>query len=150
MKPFPLVVIVALAAIHSGCGQRGGDLKPEAAHTDGIAPVQLTSTNFQQEVIQSDLPVLVDMWATWCQPCIAMKPTLRQLAEELQGQVKVAELNIEENLFVTEKYEVDRYPMLLIFIDGEEVTRLIGSQPSDSLREALNEAITTSDQPHKD
>jgi thioredoxin-like negative regulator of GroEL len=67
-----------------------------------------------------------------------MKPTIRELAQELAGKVKVAELNVDENAFVQEKYEVDRYPMLLIFINGVEAERLVGQKSKLELIEALN------------
>ena len=126
-----LVVLVLLAA---GCGR---DSSPVSGTTSLIVadPIQLTDETFQREVIESELPVLVDMWAPWCQPCIAMKPTIRELSSELSGKAKVAELNIEQNPFIKEKYNVDKYPMLLIFADGIEVQRLVGIQGREELLE---------------
>ena len=89
-------------------------------------------------MIESELPVLVDMWAPWCGQCIEMKPTLQLVTEELNGQAKVAELNIDENPFIKEKYGIDRYPTLLIFQNGEEVDRLSGEKSESELLEALS------------
>ena len=123
-----------------GCGQ-SSDPKPSHSglpvSPGGIAPVQLTDANFQQKVLQSDVPVLVDMWAPWCQPCIAMKPTIRELAEELQGEAIVGDLNIDENPFIQQKYNIDKYPMLLIFVDVNEVQRLVGIKSKEELANAL-------------
>lgn len=135
MKPTDLLLFVCLAFVVSGCGQ-SPPLEPSAAQS-GIDPVHLTDANFRTEVIESDVPVLVDMWAPWCQPCITMTPMIRELASELSGEVKVAELNIEQNPFIEGKYNIDKYPMLLIFIDGKEVERLIGLKSKDDLEEAL-------------
>ncbi|MDF1844138.1 MAG: thioredoxin domain-containing protein [Rubripirellula sp.] len=135
-----LVVLVLLAA---GCGR---DSSPVSGTTSLIVadPIQLTDETFQREVIESELPVLVDMWAPWCQPCIAMKPTIRELSSELSGKAKVAELNIEQNPFIKEKYNVDKYPMLLIFADGIEVQRLVGIQGREELLEALSDHLASS------
>ena len=86
------------------------------------------------------------MWAPWCQPCIAMKPTIQRLASELSGDVKVAELNIEENPFIQQKYDIDKYPMLLIFVDGIEVQRLVGSETHEQLLDALSNHVAVEKQ----
>ena len=119
MKATSLVLLMVLTIAVTGCGQ--SPLPEPSVTRPDVKPVHLTDTNFQAEVLESEVPVLVDMWVPWCQPCIAMKPTLRQIASELTGKVKVSELNIEENPFTKQKYDVDRYPMLLVFLDGKEV-----------------------------
>lgn len=138
---FLLMVVAALGLIQFGCGYRKSEIKSASLLSKGPDPIQLTDANFQQEVIDSDIPVLVDMWAPWCQPCIAMKPTIRELASEMAGQVKVGELNIDENLFIKQKYSVNKYPMLLIFVDGFEVQRIIGLQSKEELIDALRDTI---------
>ena len=135
------MVVAALGLIQFGCGYRKSEIKSASLLSKGPDPIQLTDANFQQEVIDSDIPVLVDMWAPWCQPCIAMKPTIRELASEMAGQVKVGELNIDENLFIKQKYSVNKYPMLLIFVDGFEVQRIIGLQSKEELIDALRDTI---------
>lgn len=138
---FLLMVVAALGLIQFGCGYRKSEIKSASLLSKGPDPIQLTDANFQQEVIDSDIPVLVDMWAPWCQPCIAMKPTIRELASEMAGQVKVGELNIDENLFIKQKHSVNKYPMLLIFVDGIEVQRIIGLQSKEELIDALRHTI---------
>ena len=142
MRALYLLPLLVLSAVYIGCGREQGMPTEDTRPLGGVDPVQLTDTNFQREVLESDVPVLVDMWAPWCQPCIAMKPTIRGLAEELVGQVKVAELNVDENPFIKEKYKVDRYPMLLVFVDGVEVKRLIGLKSKEELIEALRTATS--------
>ena len=131
------LMLIVFSVVQSGCNSRVVEKSLDVANANGIMPVQLTDANFQAEVIESDLPVLVDLWAPWCQPCIEMKPALRDLASDMSGQVKVAELNIDENLFIKQKYNVEQYPTLLIFVDGVEVHRTIGLQSKLELLEVL-------------
>ncbi|WP_417377407.1 thioredoxin family protein [Gimesia maris] len=137
IRPIQTLAIAVVAALPIGCGQDHESMKDDHAATDGIDPVQLTDANFEQQVLQSELPVLVDMWVPWCPPCIAMKPTIRQLANDLRGDVKVAELNVDENPFLKEKYEVRRYPTVLVFVDGNVVIRLEESQTKETLVQTL-------------
>ncbi|TWU55951.1 thioredoxin family protein [Rubripirellula reticaptiva] len=139
-----IALLTVVAVLQIGCGSRVAEKPLDNSQADGIKPVQLTDANFQTEVIESDLPVLVDMWAPWCGPCIEMKPTLRLVTEELTGQAKVAELNIDENPFIKEKYGIDRYPTLLIFRNGEEVDRLSGEKTEGELIEALSPFLSSS------
>ena len=138
MNPIHMLSLVVLCAYCIGCGPEQHSPGEDTRVSSVIAPTHVTDANFQAEVLESDNTVLVDMWAPWCQPCIDMKPTIRELAQELDGQVKVAELNVDENPFIQEKYEVERYPMLLIFINGVEAERLVGQKSKLELIEALN------------
>lgn len=134
MKSSLLMLLVAFTIVVFGCQQP----RPQPSSSlGGAEPVQLTDANFHNEVIENDAPVLVDMWAPSCQPCIAMKPTVRELATELQGVAKVGELNVEENEFIRQKYGIDMYPMLLVFVGGREVERLVGTPTRDTLLAAV-------------
>lgn len=138
MKIFNLLVLIAFTLLQAGCtnetsNRSDGHPAPER----GADPVQLTDENFEREVLKSDEPVLVDMWAQWCQPCVELKPTIRELAEDFAGEVKVGELDVDANPFVAEKYDIDRYPTLIIFRDGQEVDRLVGVKTREELAELL-------------
>ena len=137
MRTICLLTFGVLSAAMFGCDRSESPATDEKVRLSGVTPVELTDANFQREVIESEFPVLVDMWAPWCQPCIALKPTIRELASELSGEVKVAELNIEQNPFIKEKYHIDKYPMLLIFVDGKEVERLVGLKSKEYLNDAI-------------
>ena len=102
-----------LAAFISGCQRPTPQTDANAG--DHSSVIQLTDDNFQSEVIESDLPVLVDMWAPWCGPCIEMKPTIEEFAAEIKGIAKVGALNVDENPFVTEKYEIDNLYSIYTF-----------------------------------
>ena len=137
--------LIALVLLTVGCDRDSSPTNVVPSPTSA-GPIQLTDDSFQAEVLESELPVLVDMWAPWCQPCIAMKPTIQRLASELSGDVKVAELNIEDNPFIQQKYDIDKYPMLLIFVDGIEVQRLVGSETHEQLLDALSNHVAVEKQ----
>ncbi|MGH9821861.1 MAG: thioredoxin [Blastocatellia bacterium] len=100
-------------------------------------PVHITDANFASEVERSALPVLLDLWAPWCPPCRVIAPIIEQLAGELSGKVKVGKLNTDENQITGSKFGVRSIPTLLIFKDGREVDRLIGSVPKSTILDHL-------------
>lgn len=95
--------------------------------------VELTSENFDAEVLQSDVPVLVDFWAVWCAPCRMIAPLVEELAETYSGSVKVAKLNVDENGDIASRYNVRGIPALLIFDDGEVRDQMVGAGSRDSI-----------------
>jgi thioredoxin 1 len=99
---------------------------------------QFTDQNFDQEVIQSDKPVLVDFWAPWCGPCQAMGPVIDELAKEFEGKVKVGKLNVDENSVKAQEFGIMSIPSLKIFKDGKVVKEFTGMQSKDVLVEELN------------
>lgn len=103
--------------------------------------IEFTDANFQQEVLQSKEPVLVDFWAVWCMPCRAIAPAVEALATEYKGRAKVGKLNVDENIQVASRYGIRSIPTLLIFKDGKPVDQIIGVQPKAKLAEALERAI---------
>ena len=134
---WPIVIVSLLA----GCN---GDTKldaPRAGTRENGRVLVLTDKNFEREVLDSPRPVLVDFWAAWCQPCLEMKPVIRELAEEYAGRLKIGQLNTENNPFTTAKYEIETVPALLLFRDGELVERVNGRQPRDDLVRLLESAL---------
>ncbi|HHU77911.1 MAG: thioredoxin [Caldicoprobacterales bacterium] len=102
--------------------------------------VNLTLDNFEDEVENSSLPVLVDFWAEWCGPCKMIAPIIDQLAEEFDGKAIIAKVNVDENRELTERFKIMSIPTLLIFRDGEVVNQLIGVRPKAELVKALQNA----------
>jgi thioredoxin 2 len=100
-------------------------------------PVVVTDATFEQEVEKSSLPVLIDCWAPWCGPCWMLTPIIEQLAEELDGRIKFAKLNVDENPQTTIKFGIMAIPTMLIFKDGEAVDRLVGVQPKAAIERKL-------------
>ena len=103
---------------------------------------EINETNFEQVVLKSNLPVLVDCWAPWCMPCRAQQPILEKVADEFQGKALIASLNTEENRDTAYGLNIHSIPTLVVFKDGEERRRLIGLQKADSLTKALADAIS--------
>ena len=98
----------------------------------------LTDATFDENVKASDVPVLVDFWAEWCGPCKMIAPVLEEIAEEQAGKVRIAKLNIDDNLDVTRRFDVMSIPTLILFKDGEPATRLIGAKPKAALLEEIS------------
>jgi thioredoxin 1 len=96
-----------------------------------------TDQNFQQEVLNSQKPVLVDFWAPWCGPCQMMGPIIEELAEELEGKVVVGKLNVDENPQMAQKYGIMSIPTLLIFKNGQVIEQFVGVQPKEVLKTSL-------------
>ncbi len=104
-------------------------------------PVELTDDNFEQEVINSDLPVLVDFWATWCGPCRMVGPIVDELAKEYAGKVKVGKMNVDSNGRTSIKYGIMSIPSLLFFKKGQVVDQLVGAAPKRSFVEKLDRIL---------
>ena len=110
---------------------------------DAAGPITVTDATFAAEVERSATPVLLDLWADWCGPCHMLAPTIDQLSSEMNGRVKVAKLNIDENPSVANRFGVRSIPTLLVLNGGREVDRLVGVQPKQEIVRRL-EAILRS------
>lgn len=106
-----------------------------------MQPIELTDANFEQEVIKSEIPVLVDFWAVWCGPCKMIAPIVNELAFEYTGKVKVGKLDIDNNQQVAMKYGIRSIPTLLIFKDGKIVDQIIGAVPKATIAAKINSHV---------
>ncbi len=100
-----------------------------------------TDQNFKEEVLESNLPVLVDFWAPWCPPCKMIGPVIEEIAEEFNGKVKVGKFNVQENQQVPVQYGIMAIPNLKIFKDGQIVDEIVGLVPKEVIIEKLNSII---------
>ena len=97
----------------------------------------VTETSFEQEVIQSDKPVIVDFWAEWCGPCHAVAPVLERIADERPDELKVVKVNIDEEQGLAMRFGITSIPTILLFRDGEPAAAAIGAQPKQMLEKTL-------------
>jgi thioredoxin 1 len=100
--------------------------------------IQATDSNWQSEVVDATVPVLVDFWAEWCSPCRAIAPVLEELATELAGKVKIAKVNVDENPDLAGQFGIRSIPTLLIIKGGQVQQQLVGSMPKMTLKAKLD------------
>ncbi len=105
-----------------------------------MSTVKVTDESFERDVLQSDLPVLVDFWAEWCGPCKQIAPALEQISEDLSGQVVVAKMNIEEADRTPARYGVRGIPTMMLFRGGQMTSMKVGAMPKQKIVEWLGEA----------
>ena len=102
-----------------------------------MAEITITKDNFQKEVLESDIPVLVDFWATWCDPCRMLAPTIEEIAEENEGKIKVGKVNVDEEQELAFKFGIMSIPTLIVFKNGEAVNQTMGFQPKENIMALL-------------
>jgi len=104
-------------------------------------PVEVNDSNFDQMVLQSKTPVMVDFWAVWCGPCRMVEPVVEELANDYEGKVTVARLNVDENPKTASQYSIMSIPTLLIFKDGAPVSNIVGFRPKAELQRSLDAVL---------
>ena len=102
---------------------------------------EVTDETFEQDVLQADMPVVLDFWAPWCGPCRAVEPILQQLEGDLRGRIEFAKLNIDENPLTAARYDVLSIPTAILFVDGEPRSTLIGARPRSHYERVLAEVL---------
>ncbi|KIJ88624.1 thioredoxin [Rickettsia asembonensis] len=102
---------------------------------------KVTDSSFKKEVLESDLPVLVDFWAEWCGPCKMLTPIIDEISKELKGKVKVLKMNIDENPNIPSEYGIRSIPTIMLFKNGEQKDTKIGLQQKNSLLDWINKSI---------
>lgn len=100
--------------------------------------IEITDANFTTEVLQSDIPVLVDFWAEWCSPCRAIAPLIEKISQDYQGKLKVGKLNVDDYSDLASKYGITAIPTLIVFKDGKPIDRIVGVISEEELKSRLN------------
>lgn len=103
--------------------------------------VHLTDANFEEEVIKSSLPILVDFWAEWCGPCRMVAPVLDELTKEYEGKVKIAKVNVDENKEKAMQYGIMSIPNMKLFKDGKVVDEVVGALPKEEIKKIIDRIL---------
>jgi thioredoxin 1 len=102
---------------------------------------EVTDQNFEQDVLKSEQPVLVDFWAEWCTPCKMLTPTVEQVAQQYEGRAKVVKMNVDENNQVPPRYGIKGIPTLILFKGGNEAERVVGATSKDNISRMIDRAL---------
>ena len=105
------------------------------------AIIEVSDANFESEVVNSDLPVLVDFWAPWCGPCRAIAPMVEEISASYAGKIKVGKMNVDENQSTTMKFGIRSIPTLIMFKGGEAVDQIIGAVPKSEIEQVVEKSL---------
>lgn len=108
-----------------------------------MADLAFTDENFDQEVLKSTTPVVVDFWAPWCAPCRIVSPIVEELAKEYEGKLKVGKINVDENPKAAQNFSVMSIPTIILFKDGKPGKTMIGAQSKDNYKRSIDEALAS-------
>lgn len=108
----------------------------------GSHTVEITDSNFEAEVEKAEVPVLVDFWAAWCGPCLALAPTVEQIAEEYEGKIKVGKLDVDAHGALSARFSIRGIPTLLLFKDGQVKEQLVGAVPKATIVSAISKHLS--------
>ena len=100
--------------------------------------IELTDQNFQKEVLESEIPVLVDLWAEWCAPCLMLAPIIEEISNDYKGKIKVGKLDVDKNPNTSVQYGIRSIPTLLYFKNGKVEKQIVGYQPKNSIVDSLD------------
>lgn len=103
--------------------------------------IEVRDNNFEQEVLKSDVPTVVDFWAVWCGPCKMLAPVIDEVSEELAGKAKFVKVNVDENPVVSSQFRIASIPTVMIFKDGKAVDTLVGFRPKDAIKASIEKHL---------
>ena len=103
--------------------------------------LEVNESSYKTEVLESATPVVVDFWAEWCMPCKMLTPTVEELSEEYKGKVKFTKVNVDNNTQLATELQILSIPVLILFKDGKELTRIVGANPKDEIKKQIETAL---------
>ena len=106
-----------------------------------MAELDVNEQNFEQEVVNSDIPVLLDFWAPWCGPCKMLMPVVEELANEYDGKIKVGKVNTDENMSLSSKFQITSIPCLIIFKNGKPINKMVGFRPKNDIKKEIENVL---------
>ncbi len=106
-----------------------------------MKPIDVDEKDFEQTVLKSKIPVLVDFWAPWCRPCLMVAPIVEELAEEYSGRVNFVRVNVDQNPQVASRYNIMSIPTLIVFKDGQPASHMVGFRPKQELKQGLEKVL---------
>jgi thioredoxin 1 len=113
----------------------------EGGEANVSTPVHITEQSFEREVLNTELPVLADFWAAWCEPCRMIAPIVEELARDYEGRLKVAKIDVDQNPDLASRYGIMSIPTLAVFKDGQVVSRIVGYAPKAELKRHIEAAF---------
>lgn len=106
-----------------------------------MAEINISEQNFEQEVLKSDILVLVDFWAPWCGPCKMLSPVVDEIAKEYEGKIKVCKVNTDENMNLSSQFQITSIPCLIIFKGGKPINKMVGFRPKNDIKKEIDNVL---------
>ena len=119
--------------VNNGCETEGRKVAEK--------PLEVNTGNFKEEVLNSNIPVLADFWTEWCMPCRMISPVIEELAEDHKGKIKFVKINVDNNTELATDLQILSIPLLILFNNGKELTRIVGANPKDYIEKEISQAL---------